>query len=261
MFKKIKTAEQFIQYALRRLGHPVINIELSDEQVFDRLDDAVQKFSEYHYDGFDEGFLVIPMKSGRTEYDLRTIVDSEGNKITDKIILNVVNELDYATMSDYMLKASLHMLYNPLLLYNSYRDYDNFYYTIQYMDMIKDEFLYKTKFTFNYTNQKLVLKNTPYDEDKPQRAFKVYYIEGYTIDDDENAQINADIFNNMWLKEYFTELLRRQWGQNVSKYDITLTGGGKLNADRIIETAEKNIEKLETRLDEEFNLPPKFFMG
>lgn len=259
MYNTIKTTEEFIQYALRKLGFPVIQIEIDETQIMDRLNDCVQKFAEYHYDGFQEGVLIVPTQPGVQEYKLHEVVDEAGNKITDKVILNVIHQLDYTTLNDFLMKASFHMLYNPLLLYNTYRDYDNFYYTLQYMDMIRDEFLFKSKFTYNYTNQTLRVLEKPFDQ-KP-KAYKVYYIDMFKLDEQGNPEVSSDIFNNAWFKEYFVEVLRLQWGENISKYDdIKLVGGGKLNGDKILQRAEKNIEKLEQRLRDEYDLPPKFFM-
>lgn len=260
MIRKIKTVEELINYGLRKLGSPVINIELADEQIYDRLDDSVQMYSEFHYDGFSEGILLLPVKKDQMEYNLNDLLDGNGDRVTDKYILSVVNEYDTMTMNDYMVKASFHMLYNPIMLYNNYRDYDNFYATLQYIDLIRDEFLFKAKFVFNYAEQTIKLIENP-SEDR-NRAYRVYMINSYVKDDEGNPEISDYVYNDRWFKRYFVEQLRLQWGQNLSKYDsIELTGGGKIDGKAIYNEAVKNIELLETELFERYDTPPKFFMG
>lgn len=261
MFGRIKTTEEFIDYGLRKLGKPVINIELDPMQISDRLDDAVQRFSEYHYDGFSEGVLVVEVEKNKREYKLSELVDGSGNKITDKVILSVLYEVDCATINDYFMNLSFSVLYNPILLYNSYKDFDNFFFTATFMDMLKEQFLVKSKVTFNYTTQTLTFLHDP-KMDFPRKAFKVFYIDSYKMNDDGDAEFIYDIFNNAWLKEYFVALLGVQWGVNISKYDdVKLTGGGKLNGDKILNYYMSEKERIEKRMDEEYLLPPRPFMG
>lgn len=51
------TRTEFKDYCLRRLGHPVIQINVDDDQVEDRIDDALQFFHDYHFDGCEKIFM------------------------------------------------------------------------------------------------------------------------------------------------------------------------------------------------------------
>jgi len=54
---KPTTRRQFKDYCLRRLGFPVIDINVDDDQVEDRIDDALQFFEDYHFDGVEKLFM------------------------------------------------------------------------------------------------------------------------------------------------------------------------------------------------------------
>jgi len=54
---KPQTRKQFKEYCLRRLGWPVIEINVDDDQVDDRIDDALSFFHDYHWDGVEKIFM------------------------------------------------------------------------------------------------------------------------------------------------------------------------------------------------------------
>ena len=70
------------------------------------------------------------------------------------------------------------------------------------------------------------------------------------------------LFNDLFLKQYVTALIKKQWGQNLLKFRGTkLAGGVELNGREIYDDGVKEIEELRQRMKEEFELPPYDFIG
>ena len=69
----------FKNYCLRSLGSGVIDINVSDDQVDDRIDEALQYFAEYHYDGYERMYL----KHLVTEADVTRARDNITTSVTD----------------------------------------------------------------------------------------------------------------------------------------------------------------------------------
>ena len=69
---KITSREKFKEYILRRLGSPVIDINVDDEQIDDRIDDALLKYRDYHFDGMQH--VYYPYQLTQTEIPLHTCI-------------------------------------------------------------------------------------------------------------------------------------------------------------------------------------------
>ena len=70
------------------------------------------------------------------------------------------------------------------------------------------------------------------------------------------------IWNDLWLKEYTTALFKRQWGQNLIKFEgMTLPGGVTLNGRQIFDDALQDITQLRERIRLEFEMPADMFVG
>ena len=70
------------------------------------------------------------------------------------------------------------------------------------------------------------------------------------------------MYNNKWLKDYCTALIRRQWGENLIRYvNMTLPGGMQLNGQKIYDDAVIEVEMLENKLKSDYQEPVDWFMG
>jgi hypothetical protein len=79
-------------------------------------------------------------------------------------------------------------------------------------------------------------------------------------------KIDETVFSDVWddefLKEYATALIKKQWGENLKKFgNMNLPGGITLNGEAIFNEAIADIERLETKLVSDLSIPPDFFMG
>lgn len=233
---KITSLTKFKQYIKRKLGEPVINVELDDDQLNDCIEDAVQKFQEDHYDGVDIGYIFLAITDGENEYTL------------DEEIQDVIEVLSANVFSDSS---------DPLLLKPFYVDVINFDQSFDLIDVeiwrqnlnnISNYFSNKLQFDYNSASKKLSLAIDPTEDQTI--ALRVY----------KSQDDITTIYNDSWLKRYTVALAKYQWGTNLGKYSgANLPGGAEFNYGEIKQEALDEIEKLETELEEKYSEPPDWF--
>jgi len=237
----ISTLSDFISYIKRALGEPKIRVELDETQIIDRIDDALQKFYEYHYDGTTKKIITFDYIEGQTDYILPETV---------KAVLKL-----YAHSSE-LLSGERLLLYPQFDAYSTRgMEYSMKYSIVDYeifkqkIELFKDGFEKELIWDFNATTKRLRLFGTSSNE---KLAIEAYVSE----DNDEN------VFNNKWLREYAIALCGIQWAVNISKYGgIALPGGGQLNYDLIESRYKEMKERLEEDLIESYTEPPMFLKG
>jgi hypothetical protein len=238
-------------YILRTLGSPIINIEVADEQVDDRIDDALQLFVERHYNGANRKYLELQI--------------TEQHKIDGFIVLpnevlsviHIHKRAKYAQMGEdvfmndqWQAEAAAHRAieYGGGLV--------NLEMTGQTLSALKTYTDRLAEYTYNKTNNKLFLLGTqpPVDE-------KIL-LETYTAIDSSDI-IATDIFDDSFVKRYATSLVKKQWGQNLSKFDgsSTLPGGLTINGGNMLSEAKEEIESLMEELETRYTAPLNFFIG
>ena len=235
----------FINYCLRQLGAPVIDINVAEEQVDDRIDDALQKFWEFHADGLQRQFIVYML----TEDDVRL----KNIPISDNII-SVLRLLPFASQSTTGIDYQAFMT-DILNLQVADGGVGGYVIAQSYLQMLNLYFNYEKPISFNrYTNTLKI------DADWANlNVGEPIVIECYTIVDPEE---HIRTWNDIWLKQYATALIKKQWGQNLIKYEgFQLPSGTTLNGRQFYDDAVADIEKLETELRDVWELPLDFFTG
>lgn len=236
----------FINYCLRQLGAPVIDINVAEEQIDDRIDDALQKFYEFHADGVIKQFIIYHL----TQAD----INARSIPIPDTIlaVVRVLPSVSQNTTTiDYQaFITDLLNLRNP----DSY-GLGGFVIVQSYMSLLNSFFNYEKPLVFNkYTNSLTIETNWGNFSPGDPLAIEVYGI----VDPEEFLRV----WNDIWLKQYATALIKRQWGQNLIKYEgFQLPSGVTLNGRQIYDDAMVDIEKLETELRDTWELPLDFFVG
>lgn len=241
-------------YCLRKLGFPVIDINVDDDQLDDRIDDAVQLFHNYHYDGTENIYLSQKATS--------QILNTDYVDLPDSIIgVNRVFPLIGSSISstsrngfnifDINYQLRLNDFYN--LMSSSYT-----YYVIAREHLAMLDMIITGELPFDYnkkTNRLYIhtdLSNRITTDD--YLCFQVQRI----VDTDAYEKVFSDI----WVKAYTTALFKRQWGSNLSKYaNYTLPGGLTVNGEKILADADAEIAKLELELREVYELPPAMLVG
>ena len=230
-----------IAWAKRKLGYPVINIEVSDDQCDDRVDEALQKFYDFHYEGTEKLYFKV--------------------LITDEIIAN-----QYITMPDWIIGVIGIFPINTIMTMNNmfsfryqialnelwdltHSSITPFYQSMQHMSLLSEILTGQQPIRYNRHINNLYL-----DLDWANVAAGQYLIvEAYSIVDPET---HSQVYQDRWLLKYVTALIKRQWGENLSKFqDVVLPGGMRFNGDKILADAEKEINKLDAELESSYRMP------
>lgn len=236
------------EYALRRLGAPVIDINVDDAQLEDRIDDALQFFAEYHFDGVEKTYI----KHEVTQTD----IDNEYFTVGDSII-SVTKLFQFSEGTTNMFDVRYQMALNDFYgLRNPNQSMVQYDITKRHLSMIQDILSPEKSIRFSrVTNQ--VKVDMDWSEEVVVGDFIV--AEAYAVLDPDTY---PEIYNDRLLKRYVTEIFRRQWGENLSKFEgIQLPGGVTFNGREIMQTAQTEIDKIEENVQLMYELPPDFMVG
>ena len=263
----------FKEYIKRALGAPVLEINVDDDQVDDLIDDAVQYFHERHGEGIDRVFLKHKLtKAEKTTLtgvaSTTTVTSTQGGipsleyeenanflPLPDSVIaVNKVFKMDSSTLSAGMFNVKYQIFLNDLYYYGAI-DLLNYSQTKSYLETIDYLLNPDVQVRFNKKNSKLYL-----DLNLKELVDDHYLIiDCYRVVDPESE---TAVYNDHWLKQYTTSLIKRQWGQNLIKFTgVKLPGGLELNGRQIYDDAVAEIEKHEEKLMSEYALPPLDMVG
>ena len=245
------TRQQLKDYALRRLGDPVIEINVDDSQVEDRLDDALQFFAEYHFDGVQKQFYKHQLTADdiTNEYIDMNQVDSSVITVT-RIFEQGNNSVN---MFDVRYQMALNDFYGVRTGMGNMAQYDI---TKRHLALIQQMLDPEKAVRFSRVTNKLLI-DTDWSENFSVGDFVV--IEAYSILDPDTY---TEIYNDRLLKEYVTSLIKRQWGMNLSKFqNITLPGGLSYNGAELYSQGQEEINKIEEEVQLKYELPPDFMVG
>lgn len=237
-------------YALRRLGTPVIEINVDDAQIEDALDDALQFFAEYHFDGVEETF--ISHQVTQTDIDNKYI---NMDVINDRVI-SVTNILSINTNNSSMFDPEYQIALNDFFGYFTPGTLTNYAITKQHMSMVQQMLDPDKNFRFSRVTNKLY---GDFDWDKDLEVGDYVVIQAYAALDPNTY---PEIYNDRLLKKYFTALVKRIWGNNLSKFTgIQLPGGIQFDGQRILSEAMEEVQRLEEEVQDKYELPPDFMVG
>ena len=244
--------DTLIDYCKRRLGDPVIEINIDDEQVEDRIDEALQYYQEYHTDATVRTYL----------QHLVTATDVTNKYIpisTNTLFVSKVFPLS-RTFGDNMnfFDIKYQMMLNDIAdLQNFAGDLGYYEQLNQYLSMLDMKLNGHPQVTFSRHQDRLYLHGDFETQDIKEGEYLV--AEVYNIVD---ADSHTSIYNDMWLKEYSTALIKQQWGANLIKFEgVMLPGGVTFNGRQLYDDATQEIQQLRERIRDEHDLPPDFFVG
>jgi len=266
------TRQGLIDYCLRRLGYPVLEINVDDDQIDDLVDDAIQHFQEYHFDGIERVFLKHKiteseketLKTGITTTTASSTVgittvswDQNTNflQLPDYVLgVNQVFKMDNSTISSGLFNLKYQLFLNDLYYYGAL-DLLNYAMTKTYLEDLSRLITPDVQLRFNKKRHRLYL-----DIDYASFSSDTYIVlDCYRLVD----PLEADkVYNDWWLKKYLTALIKRQWGQNLIKFQgVMLPGGVQLNGRQIYDDAIREVEELEEELRDTYEIPPLDMIG
>lgn len=243
------TRQQLVDYCLRSLGAPVVEINLDDDQIEDRVDEALQYYQEYHSDGIVRTFHKHVVTQQDYDNDFITIPENI-------IVVLRVLKINTGIAAD-MFNIKYQMFLNDLYGLRRPEGLVNYEMTKQYLGMIEMTLTGQSQ-QINFSRHMHTVKI--HDDWKTHVQIGQYIIfEGYQT---LNPETHTDIFNDMMFKRYLTALLKRQWGLNLLKFEgISLPGGVTLNGRAIYDDAQADIEKIEIDFELKYSFPPDFYCG
>ena len=263
------TRESLKQYALRALGKPVIEINVDDDQLEDRIDEAVQYFAQYHYDGVKRTYLkyqytqadkdrMTADASETATVDSSTTTWKEGQNWLGipASILSVINIFPFSnkgSMNLFDVRYQLRL--NDLYDFSS-TSVVNYDVVLRHLDFLDHILVGEKPMRFNQHENKLYI-DMDWKNDLMVGEYLV--IECYRKLDPAS---NTDVYNDLFLKRYVTALFKRQWGANLSKFGgVQMIGGVTLNGQEIFSQALGDIEKLEQEIRASYELNPAMMIG
>lgn len=239
--------EQLKDWCLRQLGWPVIDINVDDDQVEDRIDEALQYFQDFHFDGVEKWYTKHQITA---EDKVNGWIPITENIIGVTRIFPISSSNATVNMFDLRYQLRLHELYD----FTS-TSYINYTLTMQHLRTLEMLFSGEIPVRFNRHTDRLYI-----DVNWEQMNVGEYFIvEGYIIIDPETY---TDVYNDRMLKRLATQYIKRQWGANLSKFaGMQLPGGITLNGPQIYAEADQEIKMLEQEIRATYEAPPAFIMG
>jgi len=262
----------FKDYCLRALGFGVIDINVSDDQVDDRIDEALQYFAQYHYDGVEKMYLKYQITQDDIDRaatnDTTTATDTVDSSITASfkegknfipMPSSVVSVIQIFPFDDQTTNNMFDIRYQLRL--NDLYDFSStsiihYQMTMQQLDFLSHILVGEKPIRFNQHQNRLYL-DMDFANDIDAGEFLI--IECYRKIDPATY---TDIFDDIYLKRYATALIKRQWGANLSKFKgVQLLGGVEMDGEGIYSQAQEELQKLEEEIQLAFETPIDYMVG
>ena len=252
----VNSRQGLIDYCLRRLGQPVIEINIDEDQLEERVDDALEYFQEYHFDGVEKVFLkhLITAEDITNEY----IPMGDPASPVGGPVISVVRVLPIPSFDSFQggfFNEEYQLRLNDL---NSFSGSSLIQWemTQQNFSLVEQLFSIAPTMMFNRKQNRVYLEA---DWNEKFSVNDVLVIEAYRALDPSQY---GEVWNDMFLKKYTTALIKRQWGENLKKFlGVVLPGGITLDGKTIYDEAVEEIIKIEEEISLKYELPADGYVG
>ena len=280
--------QELVDYCLRQLGAPVLEVNVAEEQIDDLVDDAIQYFQERHFDGVEKVYLKYQITQGDVERgkarppgapNTTGSIGIASTSVTTSIV-GTATTFTYYENSNYLQVPSNIIGVNKVFQYNSTAAGSGIF-NVKYQYMLSGVNLWggagfdllSYSMTMSYLETMNFLLNTHKQIRFNQRSDRMY------LDVDwENLQVDefliiecyrgldGDDYSRLWndsfLKPYLTSLIKRQWGMNLIKFQgVKLPGGIEFNGRQIYDDAQSELDKIEEKMLSTYEIPPLDLIG
>ena len=277
------TRQELIDYCKRKLGAPVLEINVADEQIDDLVDDAIQFFQERHFDGVYPTFFKYQITQddidrGRGRDENNSPVGIATTTTTTSIVGSQTT-FTFTENSNYLLIPPSVIGVNKIFRFDSANTITNNMFSVKYQLFLNDIYYWGTTELLSYAMVKTYLEdldfllNTQKQIRFNKRQDRLYLdidwssvrvgqyivIDCYAVLDPNDY---SRVWNDSFIKPYLTSLIKRQWGQNMMKFTgVKLPGGVELNGRQMYDDAQKEIDLLMERMSSTYELPPFDMIG
>ena len=272
----------FKDYCKRKLGYPVLEINVDDDQIDDLIDDALQIFYERHFDGVERMYL--KHKLTQDEIDRGSASGTEGVGIVTTTVTSTTNEIigtnttNWVETSNYLEVPDSVIGVNKIFKFDS-SSISGGMFSIKYQLFLNDLYYFNSVELMQYAMTKSYLEDIDHllTTDKQirfnKRQDRLYLdidwkseVAGNFLVLDCYRQVDPSNFGGVWndsfLKPYATALIKKQWGQNLIKFKgVKLPGGLELNGREIYEDAQRDLEEIKQKMSLEYEVPPLDLIG
>jgi hypothetical protein len=268
----IATKQEFIDFAFRKLGAPVIQINVDPQQAEDRLQESLEYMHERHFDFNERAQFVVPVTAANVTqqyFDVSAFgyaIGAQGVTSSDSGLtaywpaaadIRTITKVysPNSTVGDYMFDLRYQMtLFDFFGLYFnqgglSQGPMATYMESMQYLSLIEDVFNYPVSYTYTKSTNRLFLER----QKSKEANLNYLMVEAY-------VQVNPDYYPAIWgdriFQRHYAALLKKQWAQNLIKFaGIPLPGGAQLNAPAIMQEASRELDALEAMLLRTQELP------
>lgn len=239
--------EDFKEYCLRRLGKPVININVDPDQVDDRLDYSLKYYYDYHFDGSE----LMYYKHLITQEDIDNKYITLPENIMGVVsIFDIGSSLTAGGIFNIQYQIALNDLYT--LTSQSIIPY---YMAMQNVRLLQEILVGKQPIRYN-RHRNILHVDMNWNK---VVAGQYFVVEAYQVVDPE---VYKDVWSDRWLQRYVTAQIKQQWGSNLTKFvGVAMPGGVQFNGERILDDANQEIKDLEQEMINSYSLPVSDMMG
>mgnify|MGYP003112162898 FL=1 len=271
-----------INYCKRQLGAPVLEINVADEQIDDLVDDALQLFHERDYDGTIQTFLKYKITQADIDRGRARGGDSTAGIVTTSATSTIDGQsvtFNFEENSNYLQVPPEVIGISKIFRFDGANTVTNNMFSVKYQLFLNDIYYWGSTEILTYAMTKRYLEdidfalNTEKQIRFNMRQNRLYLdidwgsvnVDDYLIIDcyrliDPND--STRVYNDSFLKRYLTALIKRQWGQNLIKFQgVKLPGGIELNGRQIYDDAERELDKIKEQMSSTYELPPLDMIG
>jgi hypothetical protein len=242
------TRAEFKEYCLRKLGKPVIEINVDDDQVEDRIDESIRYYWDYHFDGTEKVYY----KHQITQTDITNRYITLPENIIGAVRVFPIG--DPSIRSDDMFNIRYQIALNDLYTLTSYSMLP-YYMAMQHLSLISEFLVGQQPIRYSRHRDRLYV-DTKWDN---YNAGEYLLIEAYEVLDPDTF---SDMWADRWLQNYATAKIKYQWGTNLTKFTgMQLPGGVQFNGEKIINDAKEEIDVMEKEMLSSYSLPVMDMIG
>ena len=269
--------QELVDYCKRQLGAPVLEINVADEQIDDLVDDALQYFHERHFDGVSQTYLKYEI----TQEDIDRGRGNVGIATTTgtTTIVGAATTFSFEENSNYLQVPPSIIGVNKIFKFDGTNSISNNMFSVKYQLFLNDIYFWGSTEMLTYAMTKTYLEDIDFllTTEKQirfnQRMDRLYLdidwasasVGQYIVIDCWRLLDPNDftrVYNDSFLKKYLTILIKKQWGQNLIKFQgVKLPGGIELNGRQIYDDAQRELDQLMERMSNTYELPPLDMIG
>tara|TARA_X000001036_G_scaffold281740_1_gene261663 strand:- start:3494 stop:4336 length:843 start_codon:yes stop_codon:yes gene_type:complete len=272
---------ELINYCKRQLGAPVLEINVADEQVDDLVDDAIQYFHERHFDGVVQTFLKYKITQTDIDRGQGKKTDSNVGIVTTTGIstVGITSTFSYEENSNYIQVPTAVIGVNKIFKFDGSQTTTNSMFSVKYQLFLNDVYNFNSTEILSYAMVKRYLEDIDFllNTEKMirfnQRQDRLYLdIDWGSVSEGDYIILDCyrlldpndftRVYNDSFLKKYLTALIKKQWGQNLIKFQgVKLPGGIELNGRQIYDDAQKDLDVIREQMSNTYELPPLDMIG